>query len=100
MKQAYTIVVIGAGTAGISLAAHLLRHAPVLTEQVAIIDPAQTHYFQPLWTFAGLGLSKRSNDEKAIRPHSRRRTLDTKERCGNKPCRKQVAARGWNCYCL
>ncbi|UOB98691.1 hypothetical protein BTI679_60910 (plasmid) [Bacillus wiedmannii] len=56
MKQAYTIVVIGAGTAGISLAAHLLRHAPVLREQVAIIDPAQTHYFQPLWTFAGAGI--------------------------------------------
>lgn len=59
MKQAYTIVVIGAGTAGISLAAHLLRHAPVLKEQVAIIDPAQTHYFQPLWTFAGAGIVKK-----------------------------------------
>ncbi|MGR5965421.1 FAD-dependent oxidoreductase [Bacillus cereus] len=59
MKQAYTIVVIGAGTAGISLAAHLLRHVPVLKEQVAIIDPAQTHYFQPLWTFAGAGIVKK-----------------------------------------
>ncbi len=39
MKQAYTIVVIGAGTTGISLAAHLLRHAPVLKEQVSCSNP-------------------------------------------------------------
>ncbi|MGR5993097.1 hypothetical protein ACT7C9_00960 [Bacillus cereus] len=45
MKHAYTIVVIGAGTAGISLVAHLLRHAPVLKERVAIIG-VQPRYVQ------------------------------------------------------
>ncbi|PFE23922.1 pyridine nucleotide-disulfide oxidoreductase, partial [Bacillus thuringiensis] len=39
--------------------AHLLRHVPVLKERGAIIDPAQTHYFQPLWTFAEAGIVKK-----------------------------------------
>ncbi|OQR53302.1 hypothetical protein CDB3_30690 [Bacillus sp. CDB3] len=64
MKNVYTIIVIGAGTAGISLTAHLLRHVPVLKEQIAIIDPVSQHYFQPLWTFVGAGIVKKETTMK------------------------------------
>ncbi len=47
------IVVAGGGNAGISIAAQLLRKNPKL--DVAIIDPADKHYYQPAWTLVGGG---------------------------------------------
>ncbi|HDR4370205.1 TPA: pyridine nucleotide-disulfide oxidoreductase, partial [Bacillus cereus] len=46
-RDSYKIIVIGAGTAGISSTAHLLRNIPLLKENIAIIDPSKKHYFQP-----------------------------------------------------
>lgn len=48
----HKIVIIGAGTAGISLAARLRRAGE---RDVTVIDPATTHYYQPLWTLVGGG---------------------------------------------
>lgn len=53
MKAKYQIVIIGAGTAGIMTAAQLLKKDKTL--QVAIIDPADKHYYQPAWTLVGAG---------------------------------------------
>lgn len=56
----HKIVVIGGGTAGISVAARLLK-GWFRREDVAIIEPAETHYYQPLWTLVGGGVvSKQS----------------------------------------
>ncbi len=41
-RDSYKIVVIGAGTAGISSTAHLLRNVPLLKESIAIIDHQKT----------------------------------------------------------
>lgn len=41
----HTIVIVGGGSAGIAVAAKLLRERPTL--DVAIIDPATTHAYQP-----------------------------------------------------
>lgn len=51
-KTHHRIVIVGGGNAGISVAARLLRAGQ---KDVAIIDPAQTHYYQPLWTLVGGG---------------------------------------------
>ncbi len=51
----HQIVIIGGGSAGISVAARL-RHAG--QNDIAIIDPASVHYYQPLWTLVGGGQSK------------------------------------------
>ena len=51
-RDSYKIVVIGAGTAGISSTAHLLRNVPLLKESIAIMIH-QKHYFQPLWSLVG-----------------------------------------------
>jgi sulfide:quinone oxidoreductase len=50
----HDIVIVGGGAAGISVAASLLARKPGL--DIAIIDPAQTHYYQPGWTMVGGGV--------------------------------------------
>lgn len=49
----YTVVIIGGGTAGISVAAGLRRRQPGL--DIAIVDPAEFHFYQPAWTLVGGG---------------------------------------------
>ena len=50
----FQVVIVGAGAAGISVASSLLARAPGL--EVAIIDPADIHYYQPGWTLVGGGV--------------------------------------------
>ncbi|MBY0515444.1 MAG: NAD(P)/FAD-dependent oxidoreductase [Bacteriovoracaceae bacterium] len=50
----YDVLIIGAGTAGITTAARLQKKNHFKT--VAIIDPSSTHAYQPLWTLVGAGL--------------------------------------------
>ena len=49
----HQILIIGGGNAGISVAAQLLRQQHDL--DIAIIDPADKHYYQPAWTLVGAG---------------------------------------------
>jgi sulfide:quinone oxidoreductase len=53
MEAHHKVVVIGGGTAGIMVASQLLKKRPQL--DVAIIEPAQTHWYQPAWTLVGAG---------------------------------------------
>lgn len=50
----HQVVIVGGGAAGIAVAASLLKRAPGL--DVAIIDPADIHYYQPDWTLVGAGV--------------------------------------------
>ncbi|MDQ9169654.1 TIGR01244 family sulfur transferase [Oxalobacteraceae bacterium R-40] len=49
----HDIVIIGGGAAGIATASSLLSRVPDL--DIAIIDPADVHYYQPGWTLVGGG---------------------------------------------
>ena len=51
----HQIVVVGGGTAGISVAARL-TNGWFNKRDVAVIEPADTHYYQPLWTLVGGGV--------------------------------------------
>jgi sulfide:quinone oxidoreductase len=53
-KIHHQIVIIGAGAAGIATASSLLARDASL--DVALIDPADTHYYQPGWTMVGAGI--------------------------------------------
>lgn len=53
MATKFQVLIIGGGTAGIMTAAQLLRQKK--TNSVAIIEPADTHYYQPAWTLVGAG---------------------------------------------
>jgi sulfide:quinone oxidoreductase len=52
MKK-HQIVIIGGGTAGITVAAQLMRKNKSL--DVAIVEPSEKHYYQPAWTLVGAG---------------------------------------------
>ncbi|MEO6699798.1 MAG: sulfur transferase domain-containing protein [Paraperlucidibaca sp.] len=47
------IVIVGGGSAGIGVAASLLRRQPSL--RITIIEPNDRHYYQPAWTLVGGG---------------------------------------------
>jgi len=51
MKQKHNVVIIGGGTAGIMVAAQLKKESKSL--DIAILEPADTHYYQPAWTLVG-----------------------------------------------
>ena len=53
MKSQYQVLVIGGGTAGIMTAAQLIRKNKSL--KIGLIEPSDTHYYQPAWTLVGAG---------------------------------------------
>lgn len=54
----HEVVIIGGGAAGIAVASSLLARQPGL--DIAIIDPADVHYYQPGWTLVGGGVFEAS----------------------------------------
>lgn len=50
----HQIIIVGGGSAGISVAARLVNERPEL--DVAIIEPSDEHYYQPIWTLVGGGV--------------------------------------------
>lgn len=52
-SNAYDVVVIGGGSAGIGVTASLLQRRPSL--RIAIVEPSSKHYYQPAWTLVGGG---------------------------------------------
>lgn len=53
-EKRYDVVIVGGGSAGIACAASILRRRPDIT--LAIIEPSDTHYYQPGWTLVGAGV--------------------------------------------
>ncbi|GAB3200912.1 FAD/NAD(P)-binding oxidoreductase [Nocardioides hungaricus] len=51
-QQHHEVLVVGGGTAGISVASRLLRQG---VRDVAVLEPSEVHYYQPLWTLVGGG---------------------------------------------
>lgn len=49
-----SVLVVGGGAAGITVAAELRRHRPELS--VTIVEPSDTHSYQPGWTLVGAGV--------------------------------------------
>ena len=62
MKKHHDILIVGAGSAGITAAAQLLKEDPSL--DIALIDPSDTHYYQPIWTLVGGGVFDREFSKK------------------------------------
>ena len=54
VDASHDIVIIGGGAAGIAVASSLQARKPDL--DIAIIDPADVHYYQPGWTMVGGGV--------------------------------------------
>jgi len=50
----FDVVIVGGGAGGIAVAASLKTRKPGL--EIALIDPAEIHYYQPGWTMVGGGI--------------------------------------------
>ena len=65
----HRVIIVGGGTAGITVAAILRRHARDL--DIAVVEPEQEHYYQPSLTLVGAGvypLAKTHRPEASLIP--------------------------------
>ena len=60
----HDVVIVGGGTAGITVAAQLTR-GWFNRRDVAVIEPSDKHYYQPLWTLVGAGLARKETTERS-----------------------------------
>lgn len=69
MPEKYQIIIVGGGNAGISTASKLLLKNHSL--EIAIVDPADKHYYQPAWTLVSAGvfdIRKTEREEADVMP--------------------------------
>lgn len=59
------VVIVGGGTAGITVAASLVRRARGLGVDITLVEPSEVHYYQPAFTLVGAGAFR---FEKTCRP--------------------------------
>ncbi|KAG8467772.1 hypothetical protein KFE25_006824 [Diacronema lutheri] len=62
----HRIVVVGGGSAGVSVAAQLLRKMGREKADLAVIEPSDQHFYRPAWTLAGAGLVPLSRSRRAM----------------------------------
>ena len=67
MKDHYQVLIVGGGTAGLTVASKLALkpNAP----DMGLIEPSDKHYYQPLWTLVGAGVFDRSVTERDERDY-------------------------------
>ncbi len=58
----FKVLILGAGSGGISVAARLKKKIRV--DDIAVIEPAKFHYYQPLWTLVGAGVVKKETTQR------------------------------------
>jgi len=58
----HKVLIVGGGSAGISVAARL-RRAKVT--DIGMIEPSDKHYYQPLWTLVGGGCAPAAESERS-----------------------------------
>lgn len=62
MTRHHDILIVGGGTGGLTVASQLAGRAAA--PDIAIIEPSDKHYYQPLWTLVGAGVYPREASER------------------------------------
>ncbi|ASK33105.1 TIGR01244 family protein (plasmid) [Alcanivorax sp. N3-2A] len=62
--RTWDVLIVGGGAGGLAAAASILKRRPSLT--VAVIEPRDTHYYQPAWTLVGAGAFRRADTARAM----------------------------------
>ncbi|XP_006778040.1 PREDICTED: sulfide:quinone oxidoreductase, mitochondrial isoform X1 [Myotis davidii] len=58
-KNYHEVLVLGGGSGGITMASRMKKR--VGAENVAIIEPSERHFYQPIWTLVGAGAKQLSS---------------------------------------
>ncbi len=58
----HQVLIVGGGTAGLTVAAHLSNQPN--PPEIAIIEPSDKHYYQPIWTLVGGGVFPKEESER------------------------------------
>lgn len=60
-SSSHKVVVVGGGAGGLSASHQLLRSGKYTQDDIAVIDPAAFHHYQPGWTLVGGGLKNKED---------------------------------------
>lgn len=60
-SRSHKVVIVGAGAAGSSVSHQLLRSGKYKSDDIAVVDPATWHHYQPGWTLVGGGLKDKDD---------------------------------------
>ena len=82
-KLKHQIVIIGGGTAGLSIAAHLCNNHANRNLDVCIIEPSEKHYYQPLWTLVGAGVVTKEETQRNQADYTPYNASWIKEKCAS-----------------
>lgn len=63
----HKVVVVGSGTAGLSISHQLLNTSRFSPQDIAIVDPAEWHHYQPGWTLVGGGLKTKQELRRPVK---------------------------------
>lgn len=65
-RRAHKVVVVGGGSAGLTVSHQLLRSGIFAKDDIAVIDPAAWHHYQPGWTLVGGGLKTKEELQRPL----------------------------------
>ncbi|HEY8272775.1 MAG TPA: FAD-dependent oxidoreductase, partial [Pseudobdellovibrionaceae bacterium] len=60
----FKVLILGAGTGGVAVAARLNKK--MNGKDIGLIEPAEYHFYQPLWTLVGAGVVPKEKTRKPM----------------------------------